>query len=525
MLFNPKALWAILHILAITFVSASLLSGARIGVLEYPFLLRLHTILPQGQVHLLHFASAWGLTTLLLIYGALSTLQVFPKKPAQWLKKWPDNYHRLSGLAFKILLPLLMISGWAMSLDSPLIHRYPIKQWHGVCAGFVFLIVLLHAGGYLVHQGSNAIKRITRPIKQFTLPLMMSLLILSLLATSVAFVTLKTLPHSLIVATLSANDHIHIDGLANEPAWQKAQAITINTQGGANFVNGQTPIQIKALHNDSDAYFHFSWQDPSKSLVHLPLIKTTEGWQVKQQGFSDFDERQWYEDKFAVILSNTCEMNAAGTAHLGAKPINDKPKHWTGKGYHYRQEGIVDLWQWKAVRTNSMRLMDDNYIGQPAMARTGDRRYTAGYQQDGKESGAYKMNWQWFYANKITPKRLPIHLHDITPYQKVSSKDLPWVLPWFDTQPYHKQIDNYPVGTLMPSILHVSNQFEGDRGHVRAYAVWHQGVWSLEVFRKRQTHSTKDIDIMDGICLWVAAFDHSQIAHTRHTRPIQLDIP
>ena len=74
----------------------------------------------------------------------------------------------------------------------------------------------------------------------------------------------------------------------------------------------------------------------------------------------------------------------------------------------------------------------------------------------------------------------------------------------------------------MPSILYSSYRFEGDRAHVKAYAKWHNGFWSLEVLRKLNTRSGKDVIIQHGTCIWVAAFDHSQIAHTRHTRPIKL---
>nr|WP_307777180.1 hypothetical protein [Vibrio neptunius] len=40
--------------------------------------------------------------------------------------------------------------------------------------------------------------------------------------------------------------------------------------------------------------------------------------------------------------------------------------------------------------------------------------------------------------------------------------------------------------------------------------------------RRLETGSVQDIAIRDGVCLWVAAFDHSQIAHTRHAQGIRL---
>ena len=74
----------------------------------------------------------------------------------------------------------------------------------------------------------------------------------------------------------------------------------------------------------------------------------------------------------------------------------------------------------------------------------------------------------------------------------------------------------------MTSVMYTSNRFEGDRADVRARAQWSDNVWSLELVRKINTQSPKDIPLHDGVCLWIAAFDHAQIEHTRHVRPVKL---
>ena len=316
---------------------------------------------------------------------------------------------------------------------------------------------------------------------------------------------------------------IHIDGKADEGVWQQAQTVDLLTQGGANFDNGQTRVRVQVVENGVEAFFHISWDDPTKSLKHLPLLKTETGWQVEQQGFYNFDETRHYEDKLAVMVSNQCQAGGAGTVHLGPKPLQDKPANWHGKGYHYSQDGAIrDLWHWKAVRTNNMILADDNYIGPPDKVRPGSRRYSAGYLQDGKESGAYVMNWAWYKPGQVVPKRLPKSPQLLTPYQQENTEGLSWVIPWFDYQPYRAENDNYPVGTRMPSVMYRSNRFEGDRADVRAFARWHQGRWSLELSRKLDTGSKYDVPLRHGVCLWVSAFDQSQVAHTRHALPIQL---
>lgn len=522
---KQKTVWALLHIAAIAAVLVSLASGLRIAVLEYPFLLRLHYLLPQGEMHSLHIYSAWLLSLVAFIYTGLLLYRYLPNTENFNRQKISGLYHWLLAWWLRITLVILLLSGWLLYLEVSTVDISLIKLVHLMGAGLIALYLVLHVSGYYLQHGVRIVRRILLPVKFVQRNLLLTSVVLMLAGTGSVWVLVENHQHQLMVSSISPDIYIQIDGNPDESVWQQAESFTIQTHGGANFNQGATPVTIKALQNGQDAFFHFRWQDDTESLQHLPLKKTEQGWQVQQDGFKDFDERTFYEDKFAVILSDSCELNAAGTAHLGPKPLSDKPRHWTGKGYHYREKGLVDLWQWKAVRTNSMRLMDDNYIGQPAEPRVGERRYTAGYQQDARESGAYKMNWKWFYSDGVTPKRLPENLDMLGPYQPGSDQpitEMPWIIPWFDSRPYQQQNDVYPIGTIMPSILYSSNQFEGDRANVRAFASWAEGYWSLEVFRRLDTGSDKDIAIKEGICLWVAAFDHAQVAHTRHTRPIQL---
>jgi hypothetical protein len=524
---HQKSIWAVLHAVAIVGVLISLASGLRIAILEYPLLLRLHYFLPQGEMHSLHITSAVLVTGVSLVFILLLLSKQLPNTSQLNKAHFSGRYHWLLAWWLRSAMTVLLISGWFLYLGSDVLDASVLKVTHLFSAALLATYIILHGGGYCIQYGRRVIRRTFSPLRFLTAKLWFGITDLSGLLLLSGITLFDNQQYNLAVSTIDQEVYIQVDGKTNEAVWQQAEPLTINTHGGANFDDGSTLVTIRALQNGQDAFFHFRWKDKTKSLQHLPLIKTTEGWRVKQDGFQDFDEQTHYEDKFAVILSDSCEMDAAGTAHLGPRPLADKPKHWSGKGYHYREQGIVDLWQWKAVRTNSMRLMDDNYIGQAAKVRAGDRRYTAGYQQDGKESGAYRMNWQWYRRDGIVPRRLPNDPAHLRPYQEAESSDssdMPWVIPWFDSQPYQKADDNYPVGTIMPSILYTSNQFEGDRAHVRAFAIWEEGYWSLEVFRRLDTQSPKDIRIADGVCLWVAAFDHSQIAHTRHVRPVQLEM-
>jgi len=99
-----------------------------------------------------------------------------------------------------------------------------------------------------------------------------------------------------------------------------------------------------------------------------------------------------------------------------------------------------------------------------------------------------------------------------------------WFLTEAESQPYSPELDKtVPVGTVLPGVI-ISGEFSGDRADVRCAARWASGHWALEVARRLDTKSPYDIPLKSGIFMRVAAFDHSQIGHTRHVRPIRLEV-
>ena len=90
--------------------------------------------------------------------------------------------------------------------------------------------------------------------------------------------------------------------------------------------------------------------------------------------------------------------------------------------------------------------------------------------------------------------------------------------------PYSRELSaKISIGTVVPGVI-VSGNYTGDRADVRCAARWAAGRWALEVTRRLDTGSPYDIPITNGIFMRVAAFDHSQISHTRHVHPIRLEV-
>lgn len=512
--------WVFMHSMLMLSVVINLLSGLRIATLDKVYLMALSPLLPQGNMHQLHLYGASALIALLVAY-LVYVMRLQPRRQSPKPQSTTAWYHFVIVHFGYVVLSGLIFSGLSLYFSW-----FDSRTLHSILAFALVAYIPLHGAIYFIQYGLKALKLISVP-NFARLGANMTILMIALITAGASYGYLTGQSEQTVeVGRISLAQGVRLDGLANESQWQSAKEVVVETFGGANFVNGATQVRVKAIENGVEAYFHMSWDDPDKSLKHLPLVKTAQGWQVQEAGFYRFDETQYYEDKFAVILSDNCRMAAAGTAHLGPQPLADKPANFSGKGYHYSENAaLVDLWHWKAVRTNTMILADDNFIGAPDVVRAGSRRYTAGYMPDGKETGAYVMNWQWYKPTGIVPKRLPKSAELLKPFQadgEQASQPEDWVIPWFAYQPYKAENDIYPIGTVMPSVMYRSNRFEGDRADVRAFGVWQNGRWSLELSRKLDTGSAHDVKLTDGVCLWVAAFDHAQVAHTRHNRPLKL---
>ncbi|MEQ3447690.1 MULTISPECIES: ethylbenzene dehydrogenase-related protein [unclassified Pseudoalteromonas] len=496
-----KATFVFLHMLIIVLVICSLFTGLRFSLLTQDWLKFLSALLPQGNLYFWHIGSASLLSALAAGYLLLSLWRPY--------RSSPSHYHLWVNRFGYLIILVLLSSGWLLWLGRFVAIAQPL---HFYSFWLLLIYLLMHGWAYFIQHGKYVISALLpkQPDKH-SIAVVISVTAGGILLYSAAQHSGETLT----VASLAPEEFIEIDGLGDESHWQRAPVYTIETHGGINFDDGRSTIQVQALANSQESYFLVRWTDSSMSTNHLPLLKTQAGWKIQQNGFYEFDERTFYEDKLAVMLSHSCEVGADNTAQLGNRPIDGKPPNWHGKGFHASMDGkIRDLWHWKAVRTNDMYLADDNFFGPPAKEQKGQRRYTAGYQPDGKESGAYVMNWQWYKPGLVTPKRLPDQ----------SNAHLS-VLPWFGSTPYTAENDDFAPGSTLSSILYRSNRFEGDRADVRARGTWDNGVWTLELVRKHDTGSEHDVPLTNGTCMWFSAFDHAQVGHTRHMRPAILRYP
>ena len=501
-------------------------------------------IAPQGAVLLWHIASACallaaaaGYVTFLVRARQVGRVRLDARQLA-YLRS-PDARRRwksVNVLIYWLAFGLVFAAGTTgLLMYSDLVNRaaWRLSHFHRWIAWSLAGYVVLHVSAQLALDGWRALYAILVPRRSFGVAAAAAGAALALAAVGVLtidWLTVRTL------AVGKVQDVPRIDGAFDDPAWQDAQAVTIETAGGANLFSGGTTVTVRAVHDDRDAYFLFEWRDQTRSLTHLPLQKTAAGWRMVQNGFYRADETDFYEDKFAVMLSNADRFAALRATHLGPRPVETLPGASGQRGLHYTDDGsILDVWQWFAVRTDPLGQAEDDYFGPLRLPSDSPLdRYAGGYAPD-PGSGGGLQNWRDLFEGPISrridggvvPRFLPADPSVLARYGTVdvdpaSSDEAPLWLPAEEARPYSSELDaTFPDGSIVPSVM-VRRPIEGDRADIAAVGRWSDGLWRLEMKRALDTGSTYDVALRDGTYLWVAVFDHSQTRHSWHMRPLRL---
>jgi hypothetical protein len=349
---------------------------------------------------------------------------------------------------------------------------------------------------------------------------------------------------SVQIRRINVADAPILDGDTSDRAWRGVKPFSLLTGEGGNFDGkGEARIEVRAVHDGTYAYFLFTWEDSTRSLKHLPLVKEADGWHLLHSGFQLGDEHQYNEDKFSVLLTNSDVTLAGGrTFHPGPQPVAGAPATMSGRGLHYTAAGYADVWQWKAT-SSAAGWMDDAHFGPPLdptpMQAANVVPYKGGFAPD-PGTANYRDNFAVEADTSGGPRRsrlvAPLRLPKVVAATTDAMGDIDldpnhgesdgarWFMTDQDSVPYSTDADaRIPMGTVIPGVI-LGGEFSGDRADVRCAARWASGLWALEVKRRLDTTSEFDVPIKSGVFMRVAAFDHSQIRHTRHVRPIRIEV-
>ncbi|MFI4997157.1 MAG: ethylbenzene dehydrogenase-related protein [Hyphomicrobiales bacterium] len=544
----------VLHWLSAIAMFLSLFTGMRIAAdsLNAVIPKMLAPILPQGEVWTVHFYAGLSFfltATAYIIYlrlgqlfsrNSLAKLRVM-LMPAPMKMKWGALNTALHWLLY-ILLSVMMITGVTMYLG----YGGSIIQIHRAVAIALIGYILAHVIVHFLYGGWRQLLRIFIPAslmmkgRSTSKPAWVSLAVAIPVTAAIAAVDVGT--RDTLVAGPVAQAPA-FDKFLEDPVWTSARPVYVHTSQGENLGGtGESLVEIRAVHDDKKIYFAFRWEDPTRSIARLPLIKKEDGWHMLGGKADTMDVVDFYEDKFSVIFNPSSSFGDGGVAHLGPAPLADKPVPMNGRGLHYTTDGsYVEMWQWKSTRGGLVGGMDHQYMGPPREPTPdeakGIARYQAGYwNYDGAAPYVYNYvseppgGYRGTIGVKYLPKDLEATLkamgkpvHD--PNAGMDEDQRYWMYE-DETVPYSKEADDkIPVGTIIPGVmLHGRGEYTGARGAIHAKAKWADGHWTLIASRDLKASDTKDQEFAPGreIYMWVAVYDHTQTRHSRHTRPVRL---
>ncbi|RDE25263.1 ethylbenzene dehydrogenase [Motiliproteus coralliicola] len=312
---------------------------------------------------------------------------------------------------------------------------------------------------------------------------------------------------------------ISIDG-ARDKAWDNAKPINIVVDELPYKPNNgyegmkEAEIEMRSLHDGEYVYFLLRWEDPTLSLERYPWVKQEDGsWKRLVNKDSTGHENTFYEDKMSIFWN----IKSKGFKKKGCDKSCHMPEDDglldgvkdTSAGRHYTSEAgeTIDMWHWKAARTNANFQMDDQYVDH---ARQESKEW--GRHSDDKTGGGY-------YYNLEKGRDTPVWMNK-TP----SAEDLYWVREALKV-PFEDK--GFKPGDIIGG--HVTGPFEGPRADIQARGEWQDGAWIVEIKRKLVTNhensNTQDIQFNDldkDYYFGVTVFDNAQINHIHHTKSYKM---
>ncbi|WP_375460808.1 ethylbenzene dehydrogenase-related protein [uncultured Enterovirga sp.] len=546
----------LLHWLVAIAMVASLLTGLRISA-DAPNAIvskALSPILPQGEIWTVHFVAGLSLMfglTAYVIYIARSGLAernaarrikavTLPgSSPAARKARWGAVNIALHWFMYGIVA-VMTATGIALYLG----FGGWIAAIHAACALISLAYIFVHITTHFLYGGWNQILRLFKPSRLVgnaaqRRPLLAATLVSLPVIVGLAYADVASRSRLAIEPVATSPD---LSLRLSDPAWKTARPVFVRTMQGSNFGGtGETTIEIRALHDTENVYFAMRWWDPSRSLRRVPMIKRADGWHLLDTAADRADVVDYYEDKLAVIFSDSDAFGSGGSTHMGPRPLADRPAPLNERGYHYTTDGsYIDMWQWKASRGGMLGFVENMHIGPPTEPTPAEiavkGRYQAGYWGD-PGGTMYRYNFSFEgpggYRGVVTPLRLPkdwratvagLGAFDPNPDAGVAAGSKWWMFEAADTVPYSAELDaTVPVGTVMPGVL-ITGEYTGGRGGISSSADWADNHWTLVAKRRLKTGSKYDKDFTPGsrYYLWVSAFDHTQTRHTRHVRPVEV---
>lgn len=296
-------------------------------------------------------------------------------------------------------------------------------------------------------------------------------------------------------------------------------------------------LQVQAAYNGRDIFFRYRWPSPKPGIFHDMLRFEGGKWVVRGSAVPGSQPDGLHEDRVAMMVDDgsipefsryggyiTVGRRLAGfsdevsgkdvAAHpyLGAKLKQDEPTKYlpaTRKNIGdwsslvpedelktLRAAGyFLDLWHWRAHRSNPVDLSDDQFVAEARLSDSGKSPYATNWDPEKKQprlmfdpakAGHGALKWDDIAGGRISQESVYALREDVA-------------LP-FDANMGWKDGDTLPRRILRPS--------DGSRADIKVLGKgrWSNGFWDVTLARKMDTGNRLEDKIMVDRGVYHVAF-------------------
>ncbi|MFQ6673995.1 MAG: ethylbenzene dehydrogenase-related protein, partial [Fidelibacterota bacterium] len=171
-----------------------------------------------------------------------------------------------------------------------------------------------------------------------------------------------------------------LDGNGSDAVWANADAFVVTVGASGSYANafGEVDVTLKSVHTATDVYILASWEDPSATENVDKKLWSYESGAWTQSG---------NEDRLYLMFDGG--DNGSEGARCATMCHSDEGAMYTTGGGH------VDVWHWKAHRTNPIGLADDKWWD--GTGRGSDEKTVSAYKDNETTSENFPL-----YAGPIT---------------------------------------------------------------------------------------------------------------------------
>lgn len=303
------------------------------------------------------------------------------------------------------------------------------------------------------------------------------------------------------------------------------------------------PLQVQAAYNGTDVYFRYRWPAPNAGIFHDMLRFTGGKWEARGDAVPGSQPDGLHEDRVSMMLDDGAvpefgryggyiaigDKLAGFTEEADGKALKDHPylgkklgldeptkylpatrsnqNDWASTVPEPEQAKLqsagyfLDLWHWRAARSNPVGFADDQFITAGRLSDSGRGAYATNWDggkkqprvmfDPAKNGGAKALKWEDVIGGKIAQGAV----HGLS--EEVSAP--------FDPSAAWQEGDTIPR-----RMLRAPQASRADIA-VSGKALWADGIWEVTLRRKMNTERPlEDKIIRDGGSYQAAFAIHRQ---------------